>query len=303
MFSAYNYSRKDMLEHIIEKLEHDAGFEIVYATHCANMVCAYIFGVDKLELFLSSTQVVRDDEVARILAIVTAMIEQDKPLAYCLGTIPFLGVTIQIRPPILIPRVETEWWVDHFCTYVTTLKFLQQKPIKVIDMCTGSGCIGLAILNAFKQAQCIGADINSVACDLATINACATGLADRYTIVQSNLFEPFNGDAFVQQSFDFIVSNPPYISTHEWQVLDRSVKDWEDIGALVAADDGYALIFKILDQAPKYLVPHAGVKQLWIELGADQDARAVAYAYAAGYSLAEILKDQYGKDRVLVCAL
>lgn len=217
-----------------------------------------------------------------------------KPLQYILGFVPFLDLTLQVKPPILIPRPETEEWVGALILF---LKKENQKDIKILDMCTGSGCIALALAQAFPASCVVGSDINPEAVELACNNQKINGIKN-CTFVVSDLF-----DQLPQQNFDLIVSNPPYISKDEWYELEPALKLWEDSRALQAEENGLHIIKRILKEAPHHLgKTKLSSQQLWIEIGGEQGSAVRAHAANNGYQHYQIMKDLFHKERVLICS-
>ncbi|GMU18862.1 MAG: release factor glutamine methyltransferase [Candidatus Babeliales bacterium] len=223
------------------------------------------------------------------------LINQNMPLAYLLGSIPFAGLDILIQPPILIPRAETEQWV---CDLIDELFHVRNEPFTILDLCTGSGCIALAFACAFPKAKVYATDINKDALELAQLNAKHNQISN-VTFLYSDLFEAIPKDL----KFDLIVANPPYIPEAQWSQLEPSVKNWEDKNALMAPDAGMALIKKIIDQAPAYLKAHELLEnyistQLAIEIDATQGTAVSTYLKNHGYTHVSIIKDLEGKDRL-----
>jgi release factor glutamine methyltransferase len=226
------------------------------------------------------------------------LIEQHYPLQYLLGSVPFCDLDILVEQPVLIPRPETEEWTANL---IKQLKPLRNKSIKILDLCTGSGCIALALGKALPQAQIVASDIQDHALHLAEKN-CAHNNILNVAFFKSDLFTS------LPQSFkfDLIVGNPPYIEPEEWQGLDHSVKDWEDKKALVAPDSGLQVIANIIKQAPNYLrvneeLETEGIPQLILEIGFRQGLRTKKLLEQNGYCNISIEKDLEGKDRI-ACA-
>lgn len=224
------------------------------------------------------------------------LINQDMPLAYLFGSIPFAGLDILVEPPILIPRAETEEWASNL---IDTLCSVKNKPLTILDLCTGSGCIALALAEALPHAKVYGTDSNEKALKLAQKNAKHNQISN-VIFLHSNLF-----DAIPKHiTFDLIVANPPYIPEKQWSGLEPSVKNWEDKSALIAPDEGMALIKEIITQTPPYLkfnetLKTMNVPQLIIEIDATQGTTLSTYLENHGYTHVMITKDLEGKDRVI----
>lgn len=244
-------------------------------------------------LFMNSLTLTPEQET-QLADIVHDMTVNHKPLQYIIGSVPFLDLTIKVEPPILIPRPETEAWCADL---IAQLKQEKTSPKKILDLCTGSGCIALALAQAFPHAHVTAIDLNPQALELAQTNKKINGITN-CTFVLSDLYDALEQDA----DYDIIVTNPPYISETDWQQLEPSVKEWEDKRALVAPCNGLALITRILKESHEHLaknIPFA-TPRLWIELGADQGAAALREAQKYGWVRSSILKDYAGHDRVLV---
>lgn len=216
-----------------------------------------------------------------------------KPIAYVLGSVPFGPLTIKVRPPILIPRPETEQWVYELLMRITHADI---KKISILDLCTGSGCIALLCASLLPQASVYAVDISSDALHLATENKKLLAIQN-ITFMKSDLFEQLE-----DMKFDLILSNPPYIGMHE--PLDPSVTAWEDPQALYAPDEGYAIIKQIIAQAPHFLKPNKQlqqhqINQLYIEIGWQQMGQVTKMMQKESYVAITSIKDEAGKERVV----
>lgn len=229
-------------------------------------------------------------ELARIQNLVARRIQANEPLGYLLESVPFCGLAIQTQPPILIPRMETEEWCE---LLIEKLKTNEWQNFNILDLCTGSGCIALALANAFKQAKVTGIDINPQAIELAQANAKALSLKN-VQFLQANLFETLN----FNDQFDLIVSNPPYVTADEWQALTPEVKNWEDKNALVAEDFGLIFYPQIAKLAAEKLSSNG---QLVVEIGNTQSFQVAEIFKLSGFSEITIFKDLFGQDRAVFC--
>lgn len=249
------------------------------------------------ELELITTQEIEwtNTQQAQLDDALDKIINQNMPLAYLLGSMPFAGLDILVQPPVLIPRAETEEWV---CDLLDQMQNLRNGKLTILDLCTGSGCIALAFADAFPKAHVLATDISEEALKLARQNAKHNQISN-VTFLHSNLF-----DAIAETNkFDLILANPPYIPESQWSTLEPSVKNWEDKNALIASDAGMALIKKIIDQAPKYLKDNElleknNIPQLAIEIDATQGTTLSTYLKNRGYTHISIIKDLEGKDRL-----
>jgi len=215
----------------------------------------------------------------------------DKPLAYILGWIPFLNLTLKVNPPTLIPRPETEYWVDKLITSLQ--KTLLNKPLTILDIGCGSGCISLALAQALPYATIYAVDIAQSAVNLTQQNAQLNNISN-VICIQSDLFNQLPNEI----KFDFIVSNPPYIDRAN--TLEKSVHNWEDHGALFADNKGCFIIEQIIQQAEQYLKKNpAYPQQLILEIDCTQGEIVESLLKKYGFSNIKIDKDQYDRNRTI----
>jgi release factor-specific protein-(glutamine-N5) methyltransferase len=236
------------------------------------------------------------EQLEQLNTWVTEHVTHHKPLQYILGSVPFLGLTLTVRPPTLIPRPETEEWVYDL---VQLLQTLHHKKLNILDIGTGSGCIALALGHALPEATVVAADIAPEARALSQENAENNGV-NNVTVVAADVYTGLPE----QITFDLIVSNPPYITPDEYATLEPSVALWEDKRALTADDAGLAIIKKIIVQAHTHLRPNTEMEQralpqVMIEIGYTQATSVVQLIRQAGFTHCSVLKDLAGKERVV----
>lgn len=211
-----------------------------------------------------------------------------KPLAYILGFVPFLDLEIMVKSPILIPRPETENWVDQL---IVMLQASTTQDFTILDIGTGTGCIALSLAKAFPAAKVYAVDINPQALELAKNNAIKNNICN-IIFIESDLFKAVPDDLI----FDLIVSNPPYINPSAQ--LDPSVANWEDHGALFADHEGMNIIDQICKQAPSRLAKKNNLKfQLVLEIDTTQGAILEKLLQQSGFQETIIQKDQFDRDR------
>ncbi len=289
----------DCIHTIAVKLEpvyHDS----VEQQQAATWILEAITGKSEAELLAEKKFQLTHEQELTLADWLEKHINKHMPLQYLLGTVPFIDLTITVKPPVLIPRPETEEW----CYNVIQLfKKLPDKRITILDLCTGTGCIALAIAQALPEATVIATDISEQALHIARQNA-KDNTINNITFLKSDLFEHVS----CTPSFDCIVSNPPYIDIAQWNTLDPMVKNWEDKQALVAPDHGLAIIKEIVNNAKKYLkkndaIEKLNIPQLVLEIDYDQGPTVTKIAEKAGLTRIAVVKDLEGKDRVLYAYL
>jgi len=264
------------------------------AYHLAWEILEYVTQKPRAQLLINSDFLLSEKEILQLDSVLNQHITHRKPLQYIFGSVPFCGLTIHLEPPILIPRPETEEWCRNL---IDQLKQLKNQHIQILDVCTGSGCIALALADALPKAKVIGTDISEHSLEIAKKNAEINNIKN-VSFLYSDVFKEIN------QQFDLIVANPPYISPEEWKTLDPIVQKWEDQNALVANNDGLKIIEQIIDNAPNYLknnqeMTSLEIPQLAIEIGYDQGEQVKKIMHNAGFKHITIQKDFADLDRVV----
>lgn len=216
------------------------------------------------------------------------------PLSYLLGSVPFLDLTIKVQPPILIPRQETEEWVANL---IQELQLYKKNIKSILEIGTGSGCIALAIAKSFPSATITASDINPKALNLAKENASLNNV-NNAIFVASDLF-----DCIKDQSFDLIISNPPYIDPIHKKTIMPQVLEWEDHQALFAKENGLALVYKIIEQAKGHLQYQPELPyQLVLEHDCNQQDQIKAHAQKNNFTCVN-KKDLFGNFRTSWCKI
>ncbi len=246
---------------------------------------------------LSLTQ----EQEQQLFGAIHQHLHEHKPLQYIIGSVPFVDLEILVKPPVLIPRVETEEWV-YWLINMLSKAFEQDKELIIADIGTGTGCIALALAKALPQSTIYALDIADEALTLAEQNAKHNNI-ENIIIKKSNLFS-----AVPNEQFDLIVSNPPYISEQEYSTLASSVKAWEDKRALAAGKQGLAIIEQLIQEVPKYLKKNspliaAPIPQLVIEIDRTQGQAVLALFEQYDFAKAKIKKDLFGNDRIALAWL
>jgi len=278
-------------------LEWTGGFfvrkEVDQPRLSAELLLAHVLKCPRINLYTNYERVLADAELAAYRALVQRAVE-DEPIAYLTGKAHFFNLEFEVTRDVLIPRPDTETLVENVTQLVRNQSGLESP--RVLDLCTGSGCIAAAIAYHIKNAIVVATEISPAAIAVAKNNIERLKLAERVTLLEGDLLEPLAGmvDA---RPFDLIVSNPPYIPTAQIATLDRSVKDYEPIQALDGGPDGLDFHRRILERASDRLVTGGRV---FLEIAFDQGEKAMELA--AGYPHYEqfrLLKDFGGRDRVL----
>jgi len=215
------------------------------------------------------------------------LIENGVPVAYLIGNIEFLGCQIDLSNKPLIPRAETEFWVDIFLR-THKLKISQEKHI--LDLFAGSGCIGIAI------AYHTGCHIDLGEIDQKNIQQIQKNI-ELNNIMNAHTFETDVFSNIPKKKYQFILANPPYIDRNKSNQVQDSVLENEDDHALFARQQGLEFIFRLIDEGVEYLESQG---EIWIEFDSWQVEAIDSYLSQKEQWAHKYIKDQYGKDRVLV---
>ena len=255
----------------IPEWDLDAWYLLEYAAHCT-----------KNEYFLRPEKEVLPQEKQLYRTLIRKR-SAHIPLQYLTGSQEFMGLSFFVDENVLLPRQDTEILVEE------ALRALG-SGMRVLDVCTGSGCILLSLLKLCAGLEGTGTDLSEKALQVAGENARRLGVEASF--VQGDLFEPVSG------KYDCIVSNPPYIASREVDVLMEEVRDHEPRMALDGGEDGLYFYRKIAAQSPKYLKDRG---RIFLEIGFDQ-GEAVAGLLAPAFDEVRIVQDLAGLDRV-VCGI
>jgi release factor glutamine methyltransferase len=207
-----------------------------------------------------------------------------EPLAYLAGKVQFYGCSIEVNPAVLIPRPETEILVDKV---VTHLKKEDVRGKILLDLCCGSGCIGIALKKALPTLTVYLSDYSKQAIDLASRNAAANEVET--ICLQGDLFAPFQG-----KKTHYFVCNPPYISENEYAILDKEVREYEPRLALVAGPTGLEFYRRLVQDLPHYLYSGG---QGWLEIGYQQGLSVLHLFQCSPWKKGIIENDWAGHNR------
>jgi release factor glutamine methyltransferase len=263
----------------------------------AELLAAHVLNYPRIRLYTDYERVLSEHQLKELRGLVGRAAGQE-PIAYLTGKAHFFNLTFDVTRDTLIPRPDTETLVEDVLQLARVGAGFEAP--RILDLCTGSGCVAAAIAHHLKTATVLAVDISEKAVAVARRNVEKLGLTDRVTVEQGDLFEPL-GRIVDARPFNLIVANPPYIPTNTIETLDKSVKDFEPLQALDGGLDGLTLHRRILKDAPTHLLP-AG--RVYLEIAFDQGELAleVAREYPA-FENARVIKDFEGRDRVLAVTL
>ena len=252
----------------------------------ARLLLETVCGTDRNDLLVHGEQPVMPQAEEKYLHWIRQRAEHI-PLQQLTGEQDFMGLTFSVNEHVLIPRQDTEILVEE------VLKELHDG-MRVLDMCTGSGCILLSLLHYSNDCEGLGVDLSAEALEVAgrnVLKVLTPEKAEHAHFLQSDLFEKVEG------KFEIIVSNPPYIASAEVEKLMPEVRDHEPRMALDGTEDGLLFYRRIIKEAGKHLV-NSGM--LFFEIGYDQGQAVSELMRAGGYREVQVVQDYAGLDRVVL---
>lgn len=260
--------------------------DVAEAALDARILLEHVCGTSRNDLLVHGDREVAEAQIERYMECISRR-QSREPLQHITGVQDFMGLEFAVNEHVLIPRQDTEILVEE----VMKDEF---DGSRILDMCTGSGCILISLLHYSNWCKGVGVDISSAALAVAKENANKLLPEEKRPVfVESNLFEAVEG------TFDIIVSNPPYIRTKVIENLMPEVKDYEPMQALDGYEDGLYFYRRIVEEAGEYLNKDG---RLYFEIGHDQGAEVSELMKSAGYEQVRVVKDYAGLDRV-VCGV
>lgn len=271
----------------------------------AEILVTEALGISRSKLHTSTIEITHED--SEHIDLLAARRLKGEPMSYLLGHVGFSGLDIRVGKGVLIPRPETELMVEEAEKLIKTA-LNDQRPacsgrhaaqsgssghgpgLTILDLCTGSGCIALALASILPQAVVYGMDKSGIALSYAAKNAEINGIKN-VQFAKGNLFGPIGDCLF----FDCIISNPPYIRHSDIDALQVEIRDYEPREALDGGEDGLDFYRRILRDAPRFLKT-GGL--LILEIGADQANDIRQLAGDAGFRDIGFIKDYAGIERI-----
>lgn len=260
----------------------------------AEILVSNVVGCERLRLYMDPDRPASPDERDRLRDLVKRALNHE-PIQYLTGEAWFFGLKLRADRRALIPRPSTETIIEHVLQAERTVD--RGRPARIADVCTGSGCVAVALAKHLPGAEIVASDVSAEALGLARENAEQVGVESRVELVEGDLLGPIAGAASEHGPFDWVVTNPPYIPDHEWDDVPANVKDHEPTLALRGGGDGLDLIRPLIAQAKQHL---SDPGQLVIEIAACQRDQVIDLAKQANLRHPSVLVDHEKLPRVLV---
>jgi release factor glutamine methyltransferase len=258
----------------------------------AELLVSSILKMKRIELYMQFDKLVGKEQLDQLHDLVKRA-GQNEPIAYLTGKTEFYSLELEVSRDCLIPRPETELLVQRAIEFLRTRSGRQF----VCDLCTGSGCVAIAIARNYPQTHIIATDICDAALNMAARNVEKHQLKERIKLLCGDLFDPIMPQLDTNK-FDLIVCNPPYVSTAEFEKLGKNIKDYEPKVALFAGADGLDIYRRIIERADVFLKPDAA---LVLEIGYSQGPAVRELLEQTGcFTKITIEKDFHNNDRIVI---
>ncbi len=265
----------------------EAGLSPSAAALDARLLAAHALGWTSAAVLADSADPAPPDFAPRYADLVTRRCRRE-PLAYITGRKEFWNLTFDVSPAVLIPRPETELLVEAVLEHASD----PLQPLAIVDVCTGCGCVGVAIATERPRAHIVATDLSSAALAVARQNARNLGVGPRIACVQSDLLAGIRG------RFDIVTANPPYVAERDGPGLQPEVREFEPAIALFGGRLGLSIVERLLAESHDRLAPDG---LLIFEFGAGQDDAVLELISASGgLRMLEVKADLAGIPRVAV---
>lgn len=267
-----------------------SGSGVPFARDESEFILMHVLKCKRSELFLNARRELTEGEEQALRSALERRTSRE-PSQYIFGEAEFLGRTFKVTRDVLIPRPETELLVEEALKEAAHMG----GRVTAIDLCTGSGCIGISIAAGIKDCEVFATDISGRALAVAEENSRRIGTTEQVRFGIGDLFGPV--PETLKGRIDMVLANPPYITEKDMDTLEPEVRNFEPSQALFGGSDGMDIIRRILTEAPFWLRPQG---LLLMEIGYDQSGPATTVAGSSEkFGGIEILKDYAGIGRIL----
>ena len=255
------------------------------ASIISRILLEYVLKIDRNKLVINKDEEIENNKENEYIGYIKE-VAAGKPVQYITNKQDFMGLSFFVDENVLSPQPDTEILVEEAIKYANQIK----ENVEILDMCTGSGCIGVALAKHVKNAKVTLVDISTKALEVAKKNAKENEVKEKVNFIQSDMFEN------IKSKFDVIVSNPPYIKTKVINELDLQVQNEPHL-ALDGGENGLKFYEILINEAPKYLKENG---KIFLEIGYDQKKEVEELARNSKlYKEIETVKDLANNDRVI----
>ena len=268
----------------------------------AELIMMFMLSMNRQQLFIKSPNLL-DEKTCEAYFKLIDVRAGGTPVQYITGEQEFMGISFIVNENVLIPRQDTETLVEEVIREVkegTAQNKAPRSGYQILDLCCGSGAIGVSLCKHLEDVKVTAADVSDKAIAVAKMNAQNAGVGKRMKFLAGDLFGSLR-KGIGGTKFHMIVSNPPYIKRDVIPTLQREVAEHEPMLALDGGEDGLDFYRRIIKEAPDYLKPNG---LLFLEIGHDQGEEVCALAEDTDrFEDLQIIKDLPGLDRVVRCRL
>lgn len=257
---------------------------VVEASIDSWILAEFVFKIKKTDIYIRPDTITTVEDSEKYLELIKKR-AQGIPVQHITGEQEFMGLSFKVDENVLIPRQDTELLVEKAIEYINSCK----GKIKVLDMCTGSGCIAISIARYCPRAEIVAVDISKKALKIAKENVIINNVDIK--LIESDLFDEVDG------TFDLIVSNPPYIESSVVSTLMPEVREHEPILALDGDEDGLRF-YRIISEKACECLNYGG--RIMYEIGYNQGYTVPDILQKNGFKSIEVYKDLSGNDRVVI---
>jgi release factor glutamine methyltransferase len=256
------------------------------------LLLSHALRCQRIELYTNVDKPLNKQELATFRSLYERRLASE-PVQYIVGSAHFMGLPFVVDRRVLIPRPETETLVEQAMVRCNALD--GEKMISILDVGSGSGNVAVSLAKFVKRCLVTSIDNSEQALDVARQNARDHGVEEKVIFQHLDAFEPV--DQLLRRRFHLLVSNPPYISTLEWEMLQPEVRDYEPRESLCDGADGYELYRRLIELAP-YLLLEGGT--VLVEVGDRMAFTVLSMMQDAGFYDLGVVRDLQGMERVVV---
>ncbi len=256
------------------------------------LLLAHVLKLKRIQLYTNFDRPLSAEELASFKALLQRRLHHE-PLQYIIGSTEFMGYEFLVDRRVLIPRPETELLVEQAVQYVA--ENFSHQPIRIIDIGTGSGCIAVSLAKMIENVSVVAFDKSAEAVEVARMNAKTNEVEQKVEFTVRDVFTVSSEDFF--SKFHLIVSNPPYISTSEFESLQPEIQDYEPSFATTDGGDGLSFYRRIADLGKSLIEPNGAVI---VEYAYDQSTAVRGIFLQSGWDNIRLLNDYSGNPRCLI---
>ncbi|MGI6747137.1 MAG: peptide chain release factor N(5)-glutamine methyltransferase [Anaerovoracaceae bacterium] len=266
----------------------------------AELLMQFLLSLNKQQLFIKSSSLLDEKSCEEYFKLIDLR-SMGKPVQYITGEQEFMGIPFKVNEDVLIPRQDTETLVEEVINEVKSLVSQKKIPggwFQILDLCCGSGAIGISLCKYLTNVKVTATDISSKAILIAKENAENAGVSKSIRFEESDLFSSLR-KGLGTTKFHIIVSNPPYIESDVIPTLQREIREYEPMIALDGGKDGLDYYRRIIAESPAFLKPNG---MLFLEIGYNQGTAVCSLLEEPGrFNNIEVIKDLSGHERVVKC--